>query len=387
MNILLLISHSWRGGRASGMEIYTLELIRGLKAKGHAIVLVTGKSDSTRGNKSLELIAPDLELPFHTVNPLTHSSTYRQLRRLTAEREIDIIHAQHRTAGYFAELLQSRHGVPYAITVHDPWHSTPFKCWHGGLFRRVIAVSEFIRQELIRKFRFPPERVRTIHNGVDPARFAGITRQERERFRAEYGIAPDEVVLTQIGRISRAKGQQDTIQALALLPRELKYRCLIVGEGRERPELEREIGHLGLHEKVLFCGFRDDIPVVLAGSDVMLLPSRHEPFGLAVVEAMLSKVAVVATNAGGVPEIITHGEDGLLFAPGDVSSFARHIEQLVRDPELRRRLADAGYKTAQGKFLLSRMVDETEAYYREIISQSHRSEESHTPDLPASGKV
>ena len=215
MNILLLISHSWRGGRASGMEIYTLELIRGLKAKGHSTVLVTGKSDLPQTHKSLGLIAPDLELPFHTVNPLTNINTYRQLGRLVAERQIDVIHAQHRTAGYFAELLQRRHGVPYAITVHDPWHSTPFKRWHGGLFRRVIAVSEFIRQELTGKFHFPPERVRTIHNGVDPAPFAGVTRQERERFRAEYGIAPDEVVLTQIGRISRAKGQRELIQALA----------------------------------------------------------------------------------------------------------------------------------------------------------------------------
>ena len=120
----------------------------------------------------------------------------------------------------------------------------------------------------------------------------------------------------------------------------------------------------------------------------MLLPSRHEPFGLAVVEAMLSKVTVVATNAGGVPEIITHGEDGLLFGPGDVSSFARHIEQLVRDPELRRRLAEAGYNTAHKKFLLSRMVDHTEAYYRESISSSHPSEEkSHLGPPARSGKV
>ncbi len=375
MNILLLISHGWRGGRASGMEIYTLELIRGLKAKGHSTFLVTGRSDSDSANTPFELVTPDLELPFHTINPLSNISTYRQLRRLVAEHQIDIIHAQHRTAGYFAELLQRQHGVPNAVTVHDPWHSTPFKRWHGGLFRRVIAVSEFIRQELILKFHFPPERVRTIHNGVDPARFAGITSEQREQFRSQYGIAADEVVLTQIGRISRAKGQSQLIQALGLLPKEIKYRCLIVGEGRERPQLERETNRLGLHDKVTFCGFRDDIPVVLAGSDVMVLPSRHEPFGLAVVEAMLSNVAVIATNAGGVPEIITHGKDGLLFQPGDVGTFARHLDELVRDPELRCRLAEAGHKTAQARFLLSRMVDETEAYYREIIAQSQTTDD------------
>jgi glycosyltransferase involved in cell wall biosynthesis len=370
MNILILFSHRWRGGRAGGAETYTIQLIQGLAARGHSVFLATAKVDPATIGKPATGVAVDYELPFQTINPLKKRNVYRQIQRIAEERRIDIVHAQHRTAGYFAEWLWRKRRVPCVVTVHDPWHRTPLKKRHGGLFRRVIAVSDFLRQLLIRDFHFPPERVRTIRNGVDPSRFVGVTREQGASLRAQYGIAPEEVVLSQVGRISRAKGQHDLIEALALLPSDLNYRCLIVGEGSARPRLERVALRRGLEGKVLFCGFRADIPVVFAGTDVMLLPSCREPFGLAVVEAMLSHVAVIAANAGGVPEIITHGQDGLLFEAGDVRALAANIERLVTDAELRRRLAEAGCATAHARFLVSRVLDETEAYYREIIAQA-----------------
>lgn len=369
MNILILFSHRWRGGRAGGAETYTIQLIQGLAARGHSVFLATAKVDPATISKPATGVAVDYELPFQTINPLKKHNVYRQIQRIAAERHIDIVHAQHRTAGYFAEWLWRKQRVPYVVTVHDPWHRTPFKERHGGLFRRVIAVSDFLRQLLIHDFHFPPERVRTIRNGVDPSRFAGITREQGASLRAQYGIAPNEVVLSQVSRISRAKGQHDLIEALALLPRDMNYRCLIFGEGTERPRLEQLAKQRGLQDKVLFCGFRADIPVVFAATDVMLLPSRREGLPLAVVEAMLSNVAVIAARTAGVPEIITHGENGLLFEAGDVRSLANHIERLVTDPELRRLLAEAGCKTAHAQFLASRVLDETEAYYREIIAQ------------------
>ncbi len=375
MNILILFSHRWRGGRAGGAETYTIQLIRGLTARGHSVFLATEKVDQAckiepgRESNLLPGVAVDYELPFQAINPLKKRNVYRQIQRIAEERRIDIVHAQHRTAGYFAEWLWRKRRVPYVVTVHDPWHRTPFKKRHGGLFLRVIAVSDFLRQLLIHDFHFPPERVRTIRNGVDPSRFVGITREQGASLRAQYGIAPNEVVLSQVSRISRAKGQHDLIEALALLPRDMNYRCLIFGEGTERPRLEQLAKQRGLESKVLFCGFRADIPVVFAATDVMLLPSRREGLPLAVVEAMLSNVAVIAARTAGVPEIVTHGENGLLFEAGDVRSLANHIERLVTDPELRCRLAAAGCQTAHAKFLVSRVLDETEAYYREIIAQ------------------
>jgi glycosyltransferase involved in cell wall biosynthesis len=372
MNVLILFSHRWRGGRAGGAETYATNLIKGLAAKGHSIVFVTGKADAGCRPGLSEGVSVHFELPFQTINPLDKFKTYRRLAEIVAEHKIEIIHAQHRTAGYFAELLCRRKHVPYVVTVHDHWRSTPFKKLHGRVFRRLIAVSDYLRQRLIAHFHVPPERIRMIRNGVDPTRFEGIDRAEAARFRSAFGVGADEIVLSQIGRVSKAKGQFDLLHALKLLPPDLPYRCLIVGEGKnkDRANLERLAKSLGLGSRVTFCGYQSNIPVVLAATDVLLLPSHREALGLSIIEAMLSNVPVIAARTGGVPEIVTHGENGLLFQPGDIPALAGLILKMVRDTEFSRQLAQAGHRTAIDHFLVARMVDETEAYYLYILEES-----------------
>ena len=370
MNVLILFSHRWRGGRAGGAETHARDLIKGLAAKGHSIVFVTGKADDGCRPSLSDGASAHFELSFQTINPLDKLKTYRRLAEIVAEHRIEVIHAHHRTAGYFAELLCRRKHIPYVVTVHDPWHSTPFKKSHGRVFRRLIAVSDYLQRLFIARFHVPPERIRTIRNGVDPSRFEGIAHAEAARFRSAFSVGADEIVLSQISRISKAKGQFDLLHALRLLPPDLRYHCLIVGEGKERASLERLAESLGLSRKVTFCGYQSNIPVVLAATDVMLLPSHREPLGLSIIEAMLSHVPVIAANAGGVPEIITHGKDGLLFPAGDIPALARLIMQMVRDTSLRQQLAQAGHRTAIERFLVGRMIDETEAYYQRILEES-----------------
>lgn len=369
MNVLILFSHRWRGGRAGGAETHTIDLIKGLAAKGCSIVLVTGKADDRCRPGLSDGVSAHFELPFQTINPLDKFKTYRRLAEIVAEHRIEISHAHHQTAGYFAELLWRRKHIPYVVTVHGPWHSTPFKKSHYKAFRRLIAVSDSLRQLLITRFRVPPDHIRTIRNGVDPSRFEGIARGEAARFRSAFSVGADEIVLSQVGRIAKAKGQFDLLNALKLLAPDLPYRCLIVGEGKELAKLERLAESLGLSRKVTFCGYQSNIPVVLAATDVMLLPSHREGLPLSIVEAMLSHVPVIAASAGGIPEIITHGKDGLLFQAGDIPTLATLIGQMVCDANLRQQLAQAGHRTAIEQFLVGRMVDETEAYYRVILEE------------------
>jgi glycosyltransferase involved in cell wall biosynthesis len=370
MNVLILFSHRWRGGRAGGAETHAIDLIKGLAAKGHSIVFVTGKADDGCHPGPSDGVSAHFELPLQTINPLEMAKTYRRLAEIVAGHQVEVIHAHHRTAGYFAELLCRRKHTPYVVTVHDPWHATPFKKSHGKVFRRLIAVSDFLKQVLITRFHVPAERVLTIRNGIDPSRFEGIARHEAAHFRSAFGVDADEIVLSQISRISKAKGQFDLLNALKLLPPDLPYHCLIVGEGKERARLERLAQSLGLSQKVTFCGYQSNIPVVLAATDVMLLPSHREGLPLSIVEAMLSHVPVIAASTAGVPEIITNGKDGLLFQAGDIPTLATLISQMVRDANLRQQLAQAGYRTAVERLLVGRMVDETEAYYQRIIEES-----------------
>ena len=370
MNVLILFSHHWRGGRAGGAETHCISLIKGLAAKGHSIVFVTGKADDGSHPSPRDGVSAHFELAFQSINPLDRFKTYRRLAEIVAEHKVEIIHAHHQTAGYLAELLWRRKHIPYVVSVHGPWHSTPFKKPHYKAFRRLIVVSHSLQQLLITHFRVPAEHICTIHNGVDPSRFEGIASAEAARFRSTFSVRADEIVLSQISRIAKAKGQFDLLNALKLLAPDLPYRCLIVGEGKERARLERLTESLGLSQKVTFCGYQSNIPVVLASTNVMLLPSYREGLPLSIVEAMLSHVPVIAASAGGVTEIITHGKDGLLFQAGDIPTLATLIEQLVCDTNLRQQLALAGHRTAIERFLVGRIVDETEAYYRVILEES-----------------
>ena len=374
MNVLMLFSHRWRGGRAGGAEIHAIDLIKGLAAKGHSIVLVTGKIDDGCRRGPADGVAAHFELPFQTINPFDSLKIHRRLTEIVAEHRIEIVHAHHQTGAYLADRLWRRKHIPYVVTVHGPWHSALFKKANYKAFRRLVAVSDSLRQLLITRFRVPPECVRMIHNGVDPRRFEGISSIEAARIRAAFGVGADEIVLSLIGRIAKAKGHFDLLNALKLLPPDLPYRCLIVGEGRDRvrARLERLAESLGLKRKVTFCGYQSfsNIPVVLAATDILLLPSHREGLPLSIVEAMLSNVPVIAATVGGVPEIITHGQNGLLFQAGDIATLATLIRQLSGDMNLRRQLAQAGHCTATERFLVGRMVDETDAYYQAILNES-----------------
>jgi glycosyltransferase involved in cell wall biosynthesis len=370
MKILMLFSHPWRGGRAGGAETHIIQLMQELSRRGHQIVFVAC-AGKTEVEEMPPGVAAEYRLPFRSLNPFDQIKVYSELKEIVWKHAIEIIHAHHRTTGNFAECIFRGTQVPYVISVHDTWPNTPFKKLHGKFFRRLIAVSGFIKNEMVEQFGLPPERIRVIHNGVDPAPFENANRDEAVQFRKKFGIE-DEIVLSLIARVTRAKGHYVLVEALRLVPRELKYKCLIVGEGKERRNLQQRVTGYGLNDKVEFSGFEANIPAVLQASDILLLPSYQEPFGLAVVEAMLSHTAVIASDSGAIPEIITHNRDGLLFAAGDPAALARSIQLLVADEGLRQRLGEEGYRTAQRKFLLTRMVDDTEAYYSEIVLASAR---------------
>lgn len=367
LKILLLFSHVWRGGRAGGAEIHALQLMRELSLRGHQVYFVASSGHSGVENTPPGVLA-EYRLPFQSLNPFDKLTAYRRLIEIVNRHQIDLIHAHHRTGGYFAEAIFRRAGVPYVITVHDIWHSARFKSLHGRVFRRMIAVSDFIKRGLTEKFGIAADQVRVIHNGVDPAQIEKASSEDAACFRENFGVG-GEVVFSLIARITESKGHYDLIEALRLLPRELNYKCLIVGEGKDKRKLQALVARYGLAEKVVFCGFQANIPALMKASDVILLPSHREPFGLSIVEGMFSGKPLLVSSAGGIPEIVTNNREGIVFPVRDVAALAKAIVLLVEDPALRRRLGEEAYRTAHRRFLLSRMIDDTEAYYREIVRE------------------
>jgi hypothetical protein len=367
LKILVLFTHVWRGGRAGGAETHALQLMKELSLRGHQIYFVAASGHSG-DEKTPQGVLAEYRLPFQSLNPLDKLTAYRQLIEIVNRHQIDIVHAHHRTGGYFAEAIFRRTGVPYVITVHDIWHRAPFKSLHGRFLRRLIAVSGFIKHGLMEKFGLAEEQVRVIHNGVDPARIEKASDEEAARFREKFNLG-GAVVFSLVARITISKGHYDVIEALRLLPRELNYKCLIVGEGKDKKALQALVARYGLGEKVVFCGFQANIPVLMKASDVILLPSHREPFAVTILEGMFSRRPLLVSASGGTPEAITNDREGIVFPVRDVAALAKGIEVLAGDPALRRRLGEEAYRTAHSRFLLSTMIDETEAYYQEIVRE------------------
>lgn len=369
MKILILFSHPWRGGRSGGAETHALQLMKELSLRGHEIYFVAADGHDGGTEAMPPGVVAEYRLPFQSFNPLDKIRAYRRLLEIVQRHDIDILHAHHRTGGYFAEGIFRRSGVPYVITVHDIWHRAPAKALHGRIFRHLIAVSGFIKKGLEEQFGIAPERIRVIHNGVDPAQIERASSEEAEGFRKQFGIGR-EVVFSLVGRITASKGHYDVVEALRLLPRQLNYKCLMVGEGKDKPKLQALAAQYGLDDKVVFCGFQNNIPAVMRASDVIMLPSHREPFAITILEAMFSRRPLLVSDSGGTPEAITNGREGIVFPVRNVAALAKGMELLTADEGLRQRLGEEAYRSAHDRFLLSRMIGDTEAYYASIVEGS-----------------
>jgi glycosyltransferase involved in cell wall biosynthesis len=212
--------------------------------------------------------------------------------------------------------------------------------------------------------------VRRIYNGVHLAPLDG---QARLRARRTLGIEAREVAVALVGRFVERKGQEALIRAMASEAlAELPVRAFLIGraEAPERAYEERLRGlvaELGLTDRVMFVGHRDDAPSLLAGMDISVVPSRREAFGRVVVEGLHAGTPVVVFRDGGLPELVRHEREGLVVEPDDVAGFAAAIARLASDGELRARLGANARLRAQD-FTHERFIANMTALYRELLA-------------------
>jgi glycosyltransferase involved in cell wall biosynthesis len=214
--------------------------------------------------------------------------------------------------------------------------------------------------------------IRVIHNGTDLSSFR--PNPNRDQTRASLGLAPGDIAVAIVGRLTPWKGHRELLRAFAAAARQHSgLRLLVVGEvafweDSYETELKQVAAEVGIADRVQWLGFRDDVPELLAASDIFALPSVDEPFGRAIVEAMASEKPVVATRSGGVPEIVVEDETGLLVPPGDDRELAVALGRLAESEGLRRRMGKAGRERAMRLFDVDRTAARVQELYEEILS-------------------
>ena len=367
-----------------GAALSVLELAAGQQRRGHDVVVVAGTIPP--GEASMESVASELGVPYVRMPALTRDLSPRDdlratilVRRLLRDRRPDVLHTHTSKAGATGRIaaLISWPGRPEAV-VHT-FHGHVLSGYFGGrreqAFRlierglshatdRIIAVSEQVRDDLLRFRVAGPEKIVVVHYGFDLDRRVTAAVGSRPAKRELLGATDTDFVIGWAGRLSEIKRPLDLVRVTARLPDGM---LVLAGDGELRPAVEQLAGELGLGERVRLLGYIEDLGDWYGAFDAFLLTSANEGAPVVAIEALAAGTPVVATDAGGTRTVVDNGESGYLARIGDVETLAERLQALRDDPDLRRRLGETGAARMRERFSTGRMVEETEAVYLEIL--------------------
>jgi len=246
---------------------------------------------------------------------------------------------------------------------------------HGILVRRaarIVALSDHVLRYVVDVGKAPEERVDRIYYGIDPTPFEG---GDRESTRAALGLGASTHVGLCVARFHPQKDHSTLFRAVGRLKEHGHDVHLLLAGGdpfyNHRATAEAEVRERGLDDVISFLGIREDVPDLLAASDVFVLPSLYEGLGLVYLEAMAASRPVLATRSSAIPEVVVEGETGHLVEIGDDAALAESWGRLAADPERSRRFGVAGRRRVEAVFGLDRMIDETLAVYRKCADRAH----------------
>jgi glycosyltransferase involved in cell wall biosynthesis len=243
----------------------------------------------------------------------------------------------------------------------------------GVFTTHYVAGSRFIRDVGVRQRMFRAEDV-TVIPYSSRMTVGDATAADRARLREELGLPADAPLIALVGRIEDQKGVDLLIRAVpSVLEQVPRVAVVVVGDGTRRAEAEALSAELGVADHVRFAGWRHDLADVMRAVDVLALPSRWEAFGIVNLEAMAAAKPVVGFAVEGIPEVVVHGETGLLSPAGDVDALARDLVRVLADPELAARLGAAGRRRFLGQFTPERMVQAHVELYERLLSPARPS--------------
>jgi glycosyltransferase involved in cell wall biosynthesis len=371
-----------------GPTLHVSYLTKGLDERGYETTLVAGQL--ARGEDSMSYAADELGIDVVEVPQLHRdlSPLYDpvSVKRLVAEIQRvrpHIVHTHTAKAGAVGRLAALMAGdARPPILVHtfhghvlrgyfDPVRTEIFRETEKFLARhttRLVAVGPEVRDDLVSLGVAPPESFSVIRLGIDLEHRLADAGDGSE-LRRLFGIPADRFVVGWIGRMTGIKRVPDVLATFRLLlDQGVDAQLVLVGDGPERGQLEQRALELGITRRTLFAGYQREIAPYFGLFDAFLLPSGNEGTPVVAMESLATETPVVATRVGGVPDVVRDGVDGFLAEAGDVASLAGRLAELARDPELRSRFGAAGREHVVPRYRVSRLVDDVDALYRELLA-------------------
>lgn len=378
------------GGTAS----HVIFLTSGLDSAQFQTTLITGKEGTYEGNmmdlataKGVKpIILPSLQ---RELSPRQDYVAFRALYDLFRQEKPDIVHTHTAKAGTVGRLAALVAGVPVVLhTFHGHtfygYFSPPKTAFFLNVERalarctdRIIAVSESLRRELLNVYRVSSaQKLLAVPLGFELEEYLACEQMGGE-LRRELEITADTKLVGIVARLTPIKAPQLFLDVALKVRRERPdVQFLFIGSGEMHEELERNTRQMGLTGIVRFLGWRRDLPRLYADLDVVVLTSKNEGTPVSLIEAMASGVPVVATNVGGVPDIVVDGVNGYLVPPGDEEAIAAAILDLLDRPARAKAMGQAGRHSVYPKYTLERLLNDMSNLYKELLEgkrkQGHR---------------
>jgi len=370
-----------------GPAIHVVLLTAGLDRSRFDTTLVCGRENPGEGSLLDYAVAhgvqpltvPEIVSDFH-VGPREFKAVGRLYRLIRRERPA-IVETHTAKAGFVGRLAARLARVPVVVhTFHGhilEGYFSPPKTYLLRQMERVlakttdaiVAVSERVKRDLVTHGVASPDRIRVVPLGIELEPFL-VSDRARGGFRMELGLDGHERLVGIVGRLSPIKNHRLFLKAAALVTRaEVRARFVVVGDGVLRPGLEARARELGIGDRVSFTGWRRDLPRIYADLDVLVVSSDNEGTPLAAIEAMAAGCPVVATCVGGVPDVVRHGETGVLVSPRSPQELAEGISAVIQDRGLRAGLGEKARADVQKRFDRRRMIADMERLYLGLLAE------------------
>lgn len=360
MNIL----HIEAGRHLYGGALQVLYLMRGLKKMGHRNLLACPVNSAIAG-AAAQVAEVVYELPM--AGDLDFFCTSR-FGRIIREAQPQIVHIHSRRgADLWGGIAACSHGTRAVVSRRvdnpEPRWLANFKY---RMFARIIAISHGVQRVLLAEG-VPPGKIVCVPDGVDTERYQPLG--DKEWFRQEFDLLPDEKVIAVVAQLIERKGHRYFIEAAqSTLAQYANVRILFFGQGPLREKLMELCRRAKLDNEVRFVGFRDDLERIFPCLDMLVHPATMEGLGLSLLQAAACGVPIVASRAGGIPEIVEHGTNGWLVPVGDSRAIADAVRDLLKNPERAERFGKEGTRIARERFSLDGMVKGNLQVYQDLLA-------------------
>ncbi|MBL7157118.1 MAG: glycosyltransferase family 4 protein [Candidatus Omnitrophica bacterium] len=361
MRILILTTHLDIGGVSS----YTINLAKGLKKKGFSVYVASsgGELVKTLEENGIPHIFLNIKTKFE-FHPKVFFALFKLLMFIN-ENKIDLVHAQTRVTQVAAYLLSRLSKVAYVSTCHGFFKNTRIgRKIFGSWGDYVIAISDAVKDHLVKDLNVKKDKVFLIYNGVDTRAFSGrVGDEEKNILRHSLGFEKSPIIGS-VSRLSPVKGLRHLFFAMKDILREIpEARLLLVGEGPSKEYLMELAKNLDIENSVFFALSTTNTQRFLSIIDVFVFYSLEEGLGLSLLEALASGKPCVASSIGGVSSIIEDGVTGILVPPKDTHALKEAVIKILKDKKLSHSLAEKGRRLVKNKFSLDQMLERVVEVY------------------------